>query len=330
VAAPASYSDIAAAYGAERDKYRRLGRLLADAIERDLLGLHMEVVVQTRAKDVLSFVKKALREGYADPLTEIGDKAGVRVIVHYLSDVERVEEVVESHCRVLMRESKLDALDFNELGYLGVHLDVAPRETLAEGDNADLRDLRAELQIHTKAQSAWAVVSHDQLYKTAMDIPSDLKRTIYRLVALVELFDQEVRRFVHQVHEHPEFKEMQILVPLDNLLIEFTPRRPDRALSALVVPALVQLHSMPADDVFEQVVLPFVKEHRSELDEIYERYADDDRVTPLLFQPEALLIFQALASDPYRLREAWPSDRLSIELLEGMAAVWGVDLEEYD
>jgi hypothetical protein len=48
----------------------------------------------------------------------------------------------------------------------------------------------------------------------------------------------------------------------------------------------------------------------------------------LLFQPEAFLIFQALETAPYRLREAWPSERLPIDLLEGMVAVWGLDLEE--
>lgn len=42
----------------------------------------LETVTQWRAKDVLSFTKKALRKGYADPLKEIGDKAGTRVIVH--------------------------------------------------------------------------------------------------------------------------------------------------------------------------------------------------------------------------------------------------------
>lgn len=328
MAAAGSYAKIAEAYAGERENYRRLGELIASRLEHDLEALHMEVVVQTRAKDVLSFVKKALRKGYADPLTEISDKAGVRVIAHYAADVDRVVEVVERSCEVLERESKLEALDFNEFGYLGVHLTVKPKPGLLSTDDAALADLQAEIQIHTKAQSAWAVVSHDLLYKTPLEIPSDLKRTIVRLVALVELFDNEVARFQQQLREHPDFTEMQVLEPLDDLLIEFTERRPDRALSAMVVPSLVRLHGGSPDDVIENVVQPFVEQHREQLDEIYQQYADDYRATPLLHQPEALLVFASLERDPYQLREAWPSDQLPLDLLDGMAAIWGIDLEE--
>jgi ppGpp synthetase/RelA/SpoT-type nucleotidyltranferase len=330
VAAAGSYGDIAEAYADERDKYKRLGELIAARLEDDLKALHMEVIVQTRAKDVLSFVKKALRKGYADPLAEIGDKAGVRVIVHYAEDVPRVEEVVGQSCEILERESKLDALDFDEFGYLGVHLAVNPKPEVLDAGDADLADLKAEIQIHTKAQSAWAVVSHDLLYKTPLEIPSDLKRTIVRLVALVELFDNEVARFQQQLRDHPDFTEMQVLEPLDDLLIEFTDRRPDRALSAMVVPALVRLHGGTPEEVVNDFVRPFVEEHREQLGEIYDQYADDYRATPLLYQPEALLVFASLERDPYQLREAWPSDQLPVDLLDGMAAIWGIDLEEPD
>lgn len=326
VAAPASYADLAEAYGAKRERYARLGRLIADRIEADLVALHMEVVVQTRAKEVMSFVKKALRGTYVDPMREIGDKAGIRVIVHYEADVTRVEKVVTKLCDVHARESKLEALEYNQLGYLGVHLDVTPRGEILPKEDDDLADLHAELQIHTKAQSAWAVVSHDLLYKSPVDVPSDLKRTITRLVALVELFDGEVARFQEQLREHPDFEETKVLEPLDDLLVEFTNRRPDKVLSAWVVPSLVHLHDVPADEVVEAIVQPFIESHREQLHDIYDRYADDDRATPLLFQPEAFLVFAALDKDPYRLREAWPTDRLPLELLEGMANIWGIDL----
>jgi len=207
---------------------------------------------------------------------------------------------------------------------------VKPKpETLDAGD-ADLADLKAEVQIHTKAQSAWAVVSHDLLYKTPLEIPSDLKRTIVRLVALVELFDNEVARFQQQLRDHSDFTEMQVLEPLDDLLIEFTERRPDRALSGIVVPPLVRLHGVSPEEVIDTVVRPFVEQHREQLNEIYQQYADDFRATPLLYQPEALLVFASLERDPYQLREAWPSDLLPVDLLDDMAAIWGVDLEEPD
>jgi len=324
------YADIASAYADERERYRRLGELIANVIASDLAVLHMEVVVQTRAKDVMSFVKKAIRKGYGDPLAEIGDKAGVRVIVHYVADVPRVENVVAQRCLVTTRESKLDALEYDQLGYLGVHLAVSLRPEAIPPGSEDLTGLTAELQIHTKAQSAWAVVSHDLLYKSPLDIPSDLKRTITRLVALVELFDGEVTRFQEDLRAHPDFAEMQVLEPLDDLLVEFTDRRPDKALSAMVLPILVRLYDIGPEELISTVVQPFIATHREQLGSIYEQYEDDYRATPLLFQPESFLIFASLTTDPYHLREAWPSHLLPLDILEGMANIWGLDLEDAD
>jgi ppGpp synthetase/RelA/SpoT-type nucleotidyltranferase len=328
VAGAGSYAAVVDAYTDERPKYKRLASVIAGAVEADLKSERIEAVVQHRAKDVLSFTKKALRKSYSDPLREIGDKAGVRIIIHYLADADVAEKIVEKHCSVFERESKLDALAFDQLGYLGIHLGVTARAALLGAGNADLAGLKAEVQIHTKAQSAWAVVSHDLLYKAPVDVPSDLKRTITRLVALVELFDGEVARFQEQLRDHPDFAEMQVLEPLDDLFVEFTHHRPDKALSAMVLPALVRVYEGEPEGVVPNLVRPFVENNRGRLASIYAQYSDDTRATPLLFQPEALLIFATLEEDKYRLREVWPSNLLPVDHLESMASIWGIELEE--
>jgi hypothetical protein len=72
---------------------------------------------------------------------------------------------------------------------------------------------------------------------------------------------------------------------------------------------------------------PAARGEREQLRDIYNRYADDDRATPLLFSQKRFWSSQRLPT-PYKLREAWPTDRLPLELLEGMANVWGVDLSD--
>jgi ppGpp synthetase/RelA/SpoT-type nucleotidyltranferase len=286
----------------------------------------LETIVSWRAKKVDSFVKKALRRGYADPIEQIGDKAGGRVIVHYLADVPTVERLVRDVCQVDRRESKLDALSYDELGYLGVHYDVRPKpETVATATTPGLERRRAEIQIHTKAQSAWAVVSHELLYKSAVQAPDDLRRDVMRLVALVELFDAEVARFRQAVESHPDFSEMTVIKPLDDAIVRFTGRRPDPGLSVLSIPAVVRLYAEPPEDVFAAVIEPFLHAESGRLSAIFERYRDDERANPLLFQPEALLIFERLEHDRDRLKASWPVDKLPLELLESMAAIWGVD-----
>lgn len=327
-----SYTDLAAAYEIERPHFEALAERIEAALARDLGSAGVYCEVASRAKEVGSFLKKALREGYDDPLGEIGDKAGVRVIVPYLEDVPRVEAAVGALCHVDDREQKLEALDYDRLGYLGVHLDVRPRSEILVGcpdlgdDRAELENRHAELQIHSKAQSAWAVVSHDLLYKPPVESPVEAKRAITRLVALVEIFDGEVDRLRKVIESAPDFLEMTVASELDEYLIRFTSKRPDRKLSALSVPTLVHLYECSPAEVTARHVGPFVEANESKLRDIYTAYEDDETANPLLSQPEALLIFERLENDRDRLREGWPADNLSLELLEGMALIAGIDL----
>ena len=108
----------------------------------------------------------------------------------------------------------------------------------------------------------------------------------------------------------------------------FRHRRPDRTLSALVVQSVVRVFDRDPETLVSEVVEPFVATHRATLEQIYNQYADDSRATPLLFQPEALLILACLETDPYLLRETWPTNELPVDLLESLASIWGVELAD--
>jgi putative GTP pyrophosphokinase len=322
-----SYTALVDAYETERPRYEALARVIGEMLQEALTSRGVESIVIWRAKETLSFVKKALRKGYTDPMVEVGDKAGVRVIVYFIEHIPVVEEIAKELCDVQGREQKLNALAYNELGYLGVHLQVRPKEKLAASIGDDLGGLQAELQIHTMAQSAWAVVSHRLLYKTAVELPDPIKRSVMRLVALVEFFDAEVERFGQEIKLNPDFKDMAVISDLDDLILQYTSVLPDRALSALSIPELVPLYGVEPERVVPDSIAPFLQNNAAKLEELYERYRGDSRANPLLFQPEALLIFERLDNDPDHLVEAWPREILPPELLEGLATIWGSDVE---
>ncbi len=325
--AAADFEQLSDRYAAERPSYESVAKQLAEVLEERLRARGLQPVVVWRAKTVQSFVKKALRKGYRDPMTEIGDKAGVRVIVDFEADIGVVREVAEELCTIVASEAKRDAMAYNELGYLGLHLQVRPRaDTIAAADRDDLLPLSAEIQVHTRAQSAWAVVSHELLYKAPHELSQEIKRGVTRLVALVELFDAEIARFRTAVDSDPDHRELALVVRLDDEIVRFTARRPDLALSAIVVPPLVRLYAAEPERLYAEILEPFIRSHERELRALFDAYRDDDRANPLLFQPEALLIFDLLDRDPDRLREAWPTDRIPLELLESLASVWGREL----
>jgi ppGpp synthetase/RelA/SpoT-type nucleotidyltranferase len=135
--AATSFEELTAHHADERPNCKDLAPQLGARIQDRLERRGLEVIVQWRAKTLQSFVKKALRKGYADPMAEIGDKAGVRVIVHFEADVPVVHRVVSEFCTIMREESKCDALAYDQLGYLGVQLDVQANDEALDDANRD-------------------------------------------------------------------------------------------------------------------------------------------------------------------------------------------------
>lgn len=301
------YAQVFRAYADERAHYDRLIALVAPALDRAVKSAAINGSVKGRSKEPHSFAVKALLKGYANPLEEIGDKAGVRVTVIYEEDVPRVEAIVRDRLHVIRCESKIDALAYNEFGYLGVHCDCRLKDEDAIGDNGDLAGRRLEVQIRTMAQSAWAEVSHEQLYKPPADVPDELKRQIHRLVALVELFDGEVTRFRAAANATPGYSEAQALLPLQaELLQRFDVRvRPDRQLSLTMAAAIVPLYDEQPIEVYDARLRDWIATNEEALRIQFDE-AQALPTNPLFLQPESFLIFERLSNAQMRLENAWP------------------------
>jgi putative GTP pyrophosphokinase len=139
--------------------------------------------ITARAKDVERFVAKAIRqEGdspkYSDPLHQIQDQIGARIVVLYLSDVPRVAEIVEQHLRSIEAKDLIPESE-SEFGYFGRHFvclmptDVFDAE-IVEGAGPPF----FELQIKTLFQHAWAEANHDLAYKPLSELSSLQKRKV--------------------------------------------------------------------------------------------------------------------------------------------------------
>lgn len=281
------------------------------------------MTVKGRTKDPESFATKAILKGYDRPPEEIGDKAGIRATAVYERDLKTIEDIVRRLFHVIRTESKLDALAYNEFGYLGIHCDCTLLDHDANGEDADLRGKRLEIQIRTIVESAWAEVSHEQLYKPAADVPDDLKRQIHRLVALVELFDSEVERFRIAAAATPGYREAEALAPLARMMLERfgISRSPDRRLSLIMAAALVPLYGNLEPAQLFDLIGPWIDAHHDALAVQFEE-AQALPTNPLFLQPEVFLILERLDHDQARLRNRWPEQLPSVWLDE-VADAWG-------
>lgn len=187
----------ASRYRTELGAYESCAAKLESLI-RDLLeSADIDVVaIESRAKDPDSFERKVdkKRESYNDPLTDVTDLIGVRVIAYYLEDVEKINEIIRSEFDVDAENSmdKLDDMEPDRFGYRSVHFVAclaAERAVLAEW--AVFSGRKAEIQVRTATQHAWAAVEHKLSYRRTSEAPRKLRRKLLRLSALFELADEQ-------------------------------------------------------------------------------------------------------------------------------------------
>jgi putative GTP pyrophosphokinase len=193
------------AYARERHRHIEFTEEIERLMDRVLAESEIrQYQVESRPKEVESFVEKIERknEKYANPLSDVTDLCGVRVILNYPGDVERVGELIERQFDVDWENSqRVRGTDPERFGYRSDHYIVkidAERAKLPEWGVH--RDLVAEIQVRTVMQHAWAAVDHEVRYK-GEDLPPDLRHRLSRLAAQLELADEEFARVQEENEE---------------------------------------------------------------------------------------------------------------------------------
>ena len=167
--------------------------MLTDLLDQS--GLNY-LSVSGRAKGIASFAAKAgrLREGrpmFPDPLHDITDQIGLRVITYLRGDVDVVARVLHEEFDVLDdRDLGHQTASEGRFGYASRHLVVRLRE--GEGTE-EMRAHPAQVQVRTVLQHAWAEFEHATRYKGVVpdEHVQDLDRRFTLAAGLLELADQE-------------------------------------------------------------------------------------------------------------------------------------------
>ncbi|MEV0936384.1 hypothetical protein ACIBMX_47020 [Streptomyces phaeochromogenes] len=319
-------------YQEELPNIRKAAQLTAALLRRKTARAHITCEVTHRAKEIGSFVTKAYHKKYADPWTEITDKAGVRITVQHKGFLTKALEVVKDNLKLV--EAPQDYREREDIE--GQYTLQYPRlhvQTLAAGDlrDGDGRPYECEIQIRTEATDLWARMSHRLLYKTGTtDVPRDVSRSLYRLIALVELYDLEVERGVDVLAQHPDFtRANRLLDKAEFLYRTFTEHEYRRDLSEDILDVLIETVAHVPD--YPNKLAQFAEQHRQQLEEAYREYGPTSELFLthgryiLASQPESLIIFERLTTAKMLLRGVW-DDELPTTMLSDMAEIWSVHL----
>ena len=156
--------------------------------------------VSGRTKSVPSFAEKAARTKagtpvYTDPATQITDLLGVRVITYVRDDVDAVADVLAE--QVLVHDDRdwgLQTANEGRFGYASRHLMIGLDPSREDHpDFAHLRGHRAQVQVRTVLQHAWAEFEHDIRYKGTVPAEhvGEFDRRFTLAAGLLELADRE-------------------------------------------------------------------------------------------------------------------------------------------
>jgi len=173
-----------------------LGRLSAE-VETLIESNHLHGSIKLRVKTLESLSEKLIHltrsTGEADP--SIRDLLGLRVVVPFQEEVERVVELLRERFNIEKIERKSEKLSFREFAYDSVHVEI-PLET-------DLHlpaccEKVVEVQVRTILQDAWAEVEHELIYKSHYRFPNNdsIRKKLAAVNASLSLADmifQEIR-----------------------------------------------------------------------------------------------------------------------------------------
>ena len=169
-------------------RYVAVLQRLAENLEQhivDLVGDGPRIDrVAVRAKSPCRFLSKALTSTgdgfkYTEPLQQIQDQLGARIVVFYRNDVRRVEEIVSRYFTAIENRQLIPETE-SEFGYFGHHLVlVLPTDVIEEDMDSALVPDFFELQIKTLFQHAWSEADHDLGYKPGdTALTSEQKRKV--------------------------------------------------------------------------------------------------------------------------------------------------------
>lgn len=172
--------------------------ILSEAFSAQYIKVHS---IETRAKKIDSFGDKVATSAstdpnkpqYPNPLSDITDLAGIRVIVFFPRTLDVVDTTIRTQFDIIEKSDKnLILLKEEKFGYGSIHYLVRLKENRINLlEYSRFKNLIAEIQIRTILQHAWAEIEHDIQYKAIAIIPNSIRRRFMSLAGVLEIADRE-------------------------------------------------------------------------------------------------------------------------------------------
>ncbi len=196
--------------------YKKLEQEGIFILENSLQTANVTVhLILSRIKKWDSFLAKAQRKQLDDPLNQIHDVVGLRVICLFLSDIEVIGNLIRKSFSVLKEDNKIEGADVSSFGYMSVHFIVEMKKEHKGPRYDSIASMPLEIQVRTIAMDAWANLSHHLSYKTNKDVPTELRKDFYALSGLFYVADKHFEMF-YNVSKQSEREMLDLFATSDS------------------------------------------------------------------------------------------------------------------
>jgi ppGpp synthetase/RelA/SpoT-type nucleotidyltranferase len=171
----------------------QLEKLIREIILTTDIPFHL---VATRPKTPLSLRLKILEKKYSNPVAQLTDKLGVRVITYYADGVDQVVDKLIEEFEINHHKSidKRTALGPKEFGYRSVHIIAKLKGSRVRSpEYSSLAGEWFEIQVRSLLEHAWAEIEHEVVYKSGVKYPKDYLRKFSALAGTLEILDESFR-----------------------------------------------------------------------------------------------------------------------------------------
>lgn len=213
-------------YSANKDELDKWGEYVDNILNQYVSTLfsskeHVQFKAQHRIKDCDSLCEKIFyrKKKYENPLYEVTDKVGTRLVLLNSDDVKKVSEFIVKNKTdwtivEVARSIDNDILKQPEVfSYQSNHYIVKPISN--DFSTIDINYLTCEIQVRTILQHAYAEVSHDTIYKKHVDMSTIVKRKLASSMAFIEAADE---KFI-EIYNGMELMD-DIYTKMQNLIVQ--------------------------------------------------------------------------------------------------------------
>lgn len=193
-------------YQDKRPVYKQLSKkvetILSEIISIKEIHVH---AISSRTKTIDSFEKKIEGLKYNDPINQITDFSGIRIITYVESDLQLICELIRTNFIIDPKnsEDKTSLLGIDKVGYRSIHfICQMPYDRIKLEEYKKFNGLFFEIQVRTLLQHSWAEIEHDKDYKFSGVLPDNLKRRFKILAGLLELADREFNNLAFEIENH--------------------------------------------------------------------------------------------------------------------------------